>query len=191
MAASTTPTPTTPTPTTPTPTTAVKLGLAFDVNGTAITLEPKQAISEIKKQGFEVELPQRVDLGTAGDGINSILRQLGSNYRATEVVGESGMTVIAEQIPDVPALKTLYDKLTSARLAIEKFHVKVPGDDYLDEKKKKEKDATITSADYKYTLGLSATWKLTGQETGLTLTGIYFEVSNEADAIAAAPVKPQ
>ena len=182
---------TTPTPTTPTPTTAVKLGLAFDVNGTAITLEPKQAISEIKKQGFEVELPQRVDLGTAGDGINSILRQLGSNYRATEVVGESGMTVIAEQIPDVPALKTLYDKLTSARLAIEKFHVKVPGDDYLAEKKKKEKDATITSADYKYTLGLSATWKLTGQETGLTLTGIYFEVSNEADAIAAAPVKPQ
>ena len=101
------------------------------------------------------------------------------------------MTVIAEQIPDVPALKTLYDKLTSARLAIEKFHVKVPGDDYLDEKKKTLKDATITSADYKYTLGLSATWKLTGQETGLTLTGIYFEVSNEADAIAAAPVKPQ
>jgi hypothetical protein len=168
-----------------TPTTSVKLGLAFDVNGTAIALEPKQAISEIKKQGFEVELPQRVDLGTAGDGINSILKQLGSDYRATEVKGETGKTVIKNQIPDFPALTKLYDKLTSARLAIEKFHVKVPGDDYLDEKKRSNPDATITSDDYKYTLGLSATWKLTGQETGLTLTGIYFEVSNEPDAIAA------
>lgn len=170
----------------PETTTAVKLGLAFDVNGTAIALEPREALSEIKKKGFEVELPKRIDLGKAGDGINSILKQLGSDYRATAVASETGKIVIKDKIPaGFPALITLYDKVASARLGIEKFHVKIPGDDYLEEKKRTNPAATITSADYKYTLGLSATWPLTGNETGLTLTGIYFEVSNEPDAIAA------
>ena len=166
--------------------TAVKLGLAFDVNGTAIALEPREALSEIKKKGFEVELPKRVDLGKAGDGVNSILKQLGSDYRATAVAGETDKIVIRDKIPTgIEALTQLYDKVASAQLAIEKFHVKIPGDDYLEEKKKKNQNANIDSSDYKYTLGLSATWPLTGNETGLTLTGIYFEVSNEEAAIAA------
>ena len=115
-------------------TTAVRLGLTFDLNGTPVALEPKQALSEIKEKGFEVELPRRLDLGTAGDGVNSILKQLGSDYRVTKITGEeSGKTIIREKIPDVPLLLDLYDKVTSARLGVEKFHVKVPGDEYLAE----------------------------------------------------------
>ncbi|MBD2357425.1 hypothetical protein H6G41_22865 [Tolypothrix sp. FACHB-123] len=163
--------------------TAVKLGLAFDLNGTPIALEPKQAISEIKKQGFEVELPKRLELGSAGDGIDNILKQLGSTYRVNQSA-DSGVTVIKSKLPNFNVLTQLYDKVATARLSVEKFHVKIPGDDYLTEKKKTDASAQITSNDYKYTIGLSATWPLTGNETGLTLTGIYFEVSNEPGAIA-------
>jgi hypothetical protein len=64
-------------------TTNVKLGVAFDLNGTAIALEPKQAINKIQEEGIELKLPDNVQsiyLGTAGQGINSILENFGSTY---------------------------------------------------------------------------------------------------------------
>ncbi len=148
----------------------VKLGVAFDLNGTAIALEPKEAINEIKTKGIELQLPQKVELGQVGNGIDSILSKLGS---AQTVSG------IKEQLRDFEPLTKVYDKVTEAILSVEKFHAKIPGSDYLDEKKKTDTNYKLSSKDYKYTIGLSATWPVTGDEQGLTLTGIYFEASNE------------
>ena len=148
----------------------VKLGVAFDLNGTAIALEPKQAINEIKTKGIELELPKKVELGQVGNGIDSILQKLGSDQTV------SG---IKDKLPDFTPLTTVYDKVTTATLNVELFKAKIPGSNYLNEKKKKDPNYKLSSTDYKYKIGLSATWELDGNETGLTLTGIYFEASNE------------
>lgn len=149
-------------------TTNVKLGVAFDLNGEAIALEPKQALSEIKEKGIDLELPQRAVLGRAGDGLDGILKQLGSDETVTTIKGK---------LPDFEALTKAYEKVADATLNVEQFHAKIPGT--ID----KQKGQTSIL----YTIGLSATWELDGTETGLTLTGIYFEASNEQPALAAQP----
>lgn len=153
-------------------TTSVKLGVAFDLNGTPVTLEPKEAIDDIKQKGIELELPKRLELGKVGDGVDSILKQLGSNYRLNqETPSEAGVQIISikEKLPDFSPLQNAYGKVETATLSVEKFHAKIPG----------QTDTKNGQTETKYTIGLSATWQLDGPETGLTLTGIYFEVSNE------------
>ena len=143
----------------------LKLGVTFDLNGKKISLQPKEAIDKIKEDGIELTLPERMELGTAGSGIDSILTKLGSTYRTVKpALPESKYTYIVDKLPDL--LATVYDKVVTAQLNVEKFHAKIPGS--------KTKETEI-----KYTIGLSATWDIKGDETGLTLTGIYFEVSNE------------
>ena len=145
--------------------THLKLGVTFDLNGKTISLQPKEAIDKIKEDGIELTLPERMELGTAGSGIDSILTKLGSTYRTVKpTLLESKYTYIVDKLPDL--LATVYDKVVTAQLNVEKFHAKIPGS--------KTKETEI-----KYTIGLSATWDIKGDETGLTLTGIYFEVSNE------------
>lgn len=148
----------------------IKLGVAFDLNGEAITLEPKEAISEIKKKGIDLSLPRKVELGQVGDGIDSILNTLGSDQTVDG---------IKDQLPDFEPLTKFYDKVTEAILSVEKFHAKIPGSNYLEKKKKTDNSYKLSSKDYKFTVGLSATWSVEEGETGLTLTGIYFEASNE------------
>lgn len=161
-------------------TTAVKLGVAFDLNGKAVVLQPKEAISAIQKKGIELTLPERLDLGSAGSAVDSILAKLGSSYRAVKPSAPlSSVTYIKDKIPDFSALTTAYNKVTDAQLHVDKFHAKIPGSET------KKADGTTPETEIKYTIGLSATWELKGDETGLTLTGIYFEVSNEPTAIAA------
>ena len=147
--------------------THLKLGVTFDLNGKTISLQPKEAIDKIKEDGIELTLPERMELGTAGSGIDSILTKLGSTYRTVKpALPESGKEYIyiVDKLPKL--LTTVYDKVVTAQLNVEKFHAKIPGS--------KTKETEI-----KYTIGLSATWDIKGDETGLTLTGIYFEVSNE------------
>jgi hypothetical protein len=152
--------------------TKVKLGVAFDLNGQAIALQPKEAIDEIKANGLELTLPNPVQLNSVGSGVDSILESLSSNYRLNTT--DTNLTSIKTKVDDcgIDALSKFYDKVTTAELSIEKFHVKIPG-------------SSTTEKVTKYTIGLSATWKkdttitTTTQLSGLTLTGIYFEVSNE------------
>jgi len=139
---------------------SVKLGVSFDLNGQPITLHPKESIDQIKEKGIDLSLPSPLPLGTVATGIDGILQQLGSDKTVAE---------IKNSLPDFQPLTDVYDKVSTANLNVEKFHAKIPGSI--------DKNQGI---DYKlYTVGLSATWKLKGNETGLTLTGIYFEVSNE------------
>ncbi|MEG4144667.1 hypothetical protein [Microcoleus sp. Pol12B5] len=151
---------------TKTPTTKVKLGVTFDLNGEPIALQPKEAIDQIKEKGIELTLPQKVKLGKAGDGINSILENLKSDYRVSVVEGKKN---IKEQLPAFKILTDTYDKVMTAELSVEKFHVKIPG------------SGTVEKSTL-YTIGLSAVWGKSDQGTdlsGLTLTGIYLEISNE------------
>ena len=154
--------------------THLKLGVTFDLNGKTISLQPKEAIDKIKEDGIELTLPERMELGTAGSGIDSILTKLGSTYRTVKpVLPESGKEYIyiVDKLPKL--LTTVYDKVVTAQLNVEKFHAKIPGS------KTTKADGKTPEAEIKYTIGLSATWDIKGDETGLTLTGIYFEVSNE------------
>lgn len=153
--------------------TKVKLGVAFDLNGQAIALQPKEAIDEIAAKGIDLTLPQKVELGEAGQGIDSILESLGvDNYRvkAPEDKQPLNVTYINETISGlgIEALNKAYEQVITAKLSVEKFHVKIPG-------------SSATDKATKYTIGLSATWEKDDKLklSGLTLTGIYFEVSNE------------
>ena len=162
-------------------TTHVKLGVTFDLNGKPISLQPKEAIDKIKENGIELTLPERMELGEAGTGIDSILKKLGSD-RVVSLApsNNSDLKYIENNLPNFPLLKDAYKKVVTAHLNVERFHAKIPGS------ATKKADGSIET-EIKYTIGLSATWHLTGDETGLTLTGIYFEVSNEE--IPAAPEK--
>lgn len=167
------------------PKTNVRLGVTFDLNGETIALEPKQAITEIKQKGIDLELPKRMVLGQVGKNVDAIFTQLGSKMTVEEIKGN---------LPEFTPLTALYDKVTEATLSVERFHAKIPGDGTEtklpgDEKIEKPDPVkkTVNGTEAKpeakkpilYTIGLSATWELDGTETGLTLTGIYFEVSNE------------
>jgi hypothetical protein len=155
--------------------TKVKLGVAFDLNGQAIALQPKEAIDEIAAKGIELTLPKPVSLGEAGKGIDSILGSLEiNNYRvkAPETKQQNDpVTYLNETIQGlgIEALNKAYEKVIKAELSVEKFYVKIPG-------------SSATDKATKYTIGLAATWKkddTLSKLSGLTLTGIYFEVSNE------------
>ena len=54
-------------------------GVSLELGGKVISLEPKNAIQDLKTKGIEVELPagERVYLGTAGSSLNSIFNALG------------------------------------------------------------------------------------------------------------------
>jgi hypothetical protein len=60
--------------------TKIYFGVALELAGKVISLEPKNAINELKEKGIEVELPpgERVYLGTVGQSLNSILQTLGA-----------------------------------------------------------------------------------------------------------------
>lgn len=159
----------------------VKLGVAFDLNGTAIALEPKQAINDIKRTGIELKLPDNVQsiyLGKAGEGINSILENFDSKYRVNNNSFKDNnpkqLISIKEELPEFAILINTYDKIISAELYVEKFKVKIPGSEAKNNNPK---------AKTEYTIGVSAKWTPddSGKDksTGLTLTGIYLEISNE------------
>ncbi|NEO48417.1 MAG: hypothetical protein F6K55_31625, partial [Moorea sp. SIO4A3] len=59
--------------------TKVFFGVSLELAGKTISLEPKNAINEIKEKGIEVELPagERVYLGTVGTSLGSIIGTLG------------------------------------------------------------------------------------------------------------------
>ena len=160
-------------------TTHVKLGVTFNLNNKTISLKPTEAINEIAEKGIELKLPpeERIELGTAGEGMDSILTQLGSIYRTVKPTSpEDGKEYIVDKLPTFDPLTKAYQKVVTAHLNIEKFHAQIPGS------KTMKAGTTTQETEIKYTIGLSATWPPEEQnspDTGLTLTGIYFEVSNE------------
>lgn len=169
-----------PAPATTTTTADVYFGLVFELQGEKgpkeIVLEPKTAVNNIKEYGIECTLPERVSLGTVGSNIDAVLQSIGSkmnNEKIKKQVNDAGIS----------ALSGVYDKVSSAVLSIEQFHIKIPGSI---EKEAAKVNASQPAPVTKYTVGVSATWP---KESGppkssdlpgtLTLRGIYLTVSNE------------
>ena len=163
-------------------TTHVKLGVTFDLNGKPISLQPKEAIDEIAVNGINLSLPEPMELGEAGTGIDSILRKLGSDMKVSMPAADNNKDkkYIYNNLPEFKLLQDAYAKVVGAELNVEKFDAKIPGSST------RKADGKTTETEIKYTIGLSATWPPEGKP-GLTLTGIYFEVSNKE--IPAAPEK--
>jgi hypothetical protein len=151
------------------PTTDVYMGVVFELNGEDIALEPKNAINELKTKGLECGLPpgKRVELGTVGAGLRGIFEDLGAT--PPEFLKADG-TIDETQIPDIDFLKRTVTLLTQADLAVEQFHVKIPG-------------TLSKDTNNYYTIGMSATWSADAGTLSdtikLKLKGIYFKVSNE------------
>jgi len=160
------------------PQTKIYLGVAIELAGKTIYLEPKNAIQELKTKGIEVELPpgERVYLGTAGGSLKSIFSTLGVD-ELDDYIDDNGNLVV-NQLPDVPPLRKAAEIVSSARLYVDAFHLRIPGSaDPDDPKIQNTKESTA------YTVAVSAEWKDNQGELisglDLQLKGIYFKVSNE------------
>ena len=162
-------------------TTKVYFGVALELAGKVISLEPKNAINEIKEKGIEVELPpgERVYLGTVGNSLNSILQTLGAveNGETASFLNSNG-TLKEGELPNIAALKTAANLVVDAGLYVDAFHVRIPGS------AASEGTASTAAKDKTaYTVGLSAEWQ---EDAGqliegldLKLRGVYFKVSNQ------------
>ncbi|HEY9830977.1 MAG TPA: hypothetical protein V6D26_10375 [Stenomitos sp.] len=156
-----------------TPETDVYFGIVFELDGTEIPLEPTTAIDDIKTKGIECGLKdgERVNIGKVGSRLKTIFETFGVD--SSSFLEDDG-DFKPEVLPDIEPIKKGVDILTSAELAIEEFHLKIPGTETTDKNKY-------------YTVGLSAVWP---GDTGklidsidLKLKGLYFRISNEGSFI--------
>lgn len=160
------------------PDTKVFFGVSLELAGKTISLEPKNAITELKEKGIEVELPpgERVYLGTVGSSLNSIMSTLGVSSTEIESFLEPTTGELkADALPDITVLQDAANLLVEAGLYVDEFHVRIPGAAAANGKVVKDKTA--------YTVGLSAEWQ---EDSGqlidgldLKLRGVYFKISNE------------
>ena len=171
--------------------TKVFFGVSLELAGKTISLEPKNAIDEIKEKGIEVELPagERVYLGTVGTSLINIMGTLGvaldpddneNNFILTEDTEIDGRIVEKGSInptllPDIDVLEQAANLVLEAGLYVDEFHVRIPG--AATENGKVAQDKTA------YTVGLSAEWQDDAGQLieglDLKLRGIYFKISNE------------
>ncbi|NEP36388.1 hypothetical protein [Moorena sp. SIO3B2] len=164
--------------------TKVFFGVSLELAGKTISLEPKNAITELKEKGIEVELPpgERVYLGTVGSSLNSIMSTLGvSSTEIDSFLDPTTGELKADALPDITVLQNAANLLVEAGLYVDEFHVRIPGSSAssTDASGNKVVDKTKTA----YTVGLSAEWQ---EDSGqlidgldLKLRGVYFKVSNE------------
>lgn len=157
-------------------TTQVFLGVGIQLGDETFFLEPKKAISDIKKYGLEVGLPEGkiIPLGSVQSGVNGILDTISPGTRLPT----------KEQVPTM--LQSGWDALLSAEIAVTDFHVKVPGSET------KIPGTAIKQETTQFTVGLSATWQ--GDKGTLfgnvKLRGIFVKVSNELVAVDPVPPTP-
>jgi hypothetical protein len=167
------------------PSTKVYFGVALELAGKTIALEPKNDITKLREKGIEVELPpgERVYLGTVGSSLVTIFDTLGVEATTVgeflETTGTDKGKLKADALPDIAALKRATSLVLDAGLFVDEFHVKIPGS-----APKGTGTAAVASKEKTtYTVGLSAEWQ---EDAGqliegldLKLRGVYFRVSNE------------
>lgn len=169
-------------PVTPQPTkTKLFFGVAVELGGKVISLEPKNAIQDLKTKGIEVDLPpgERVYLGTAGNSLKSIFETLGVDSISTYIDDNGNLK--ESELPDIAPLREAAKIVSSAGLYIEEFHIRIPGkapgEPASSSKIQNKKESTA------YTVAVSAEWKDDKgkliEGLNLQLRGLYFKVSNE------------
>jgi hypothetical protein len=156
-------------------------GVAFELAGKEVRLDPSTAIGDIKFKGLECSLPSRVPLGQVDQIFDEVTGALGVDYK---------YVTIKEQLKDVPVLSSVVDLLGQADLAIEQFHLKKAPTHKLPDPTKSEDPATnkavaLTDAEKEklsddLTVAMSMTWDTASGEGKLfgniSLKGIYFKV---------------
>ncbi|NEO79791.1 hypothetical protein [Moorena sp. SIO4G3] len=168
--------------------TKVFFGVSLELAGKTISLEPKNAIDELREKGIEVELPagERVYLGTVGSSLNSILKTLGAlkeEETTAPFLNDNG-TIKSEYLPEITVLQNAADLVLEAGLYVDEFHVRIPGSTANETVTDNNQTTTVVKKDKTaYTVGLSAEWQddagqlIDGLE--LKLKGVYFKISNE------------
>ncbi|NEP53520.1 MAG: hypothetical protein F6K65_33865, partial [Moorea sp. SIO3C2] len=109
--------------------TKVFFGVSLELAGKTISLEPKNAITELKEKGIEVELPpgERVYLGTVGSSLNSIMSTLGvSSTEIDSFLDPTTGELKADALPDITVLQNASNVLVEAGLYVDEFHVRIP-----------------------------------------------------------------
>ena len=162
----------------------VFFGVSLELAGKTISLEPKNAIEDLKEKGIEVELPagERVYLGTVGTSIGTIIETLGvqADFIVTEKEAtDSGGTLTegaikSDFLPNIDVLQDAAELVLEAGLYVDEFHVRIPG---------AATSGTVTKEKTAYTVGLSAEWQDDAGQLidglDLKLKGVYFKISNE------------
>jgi hypothetical protein len=171
--------------------TKVYFGIALELAGKVIALEPKNAIQDLKTKGIEVQLPpgERVYLGTVGESLVSIFGTLGVEADPVgtflHVSGPNKGKLKESELPDISALKNAANLVFDAGLYVDEFHVRIPGSATTTDASGAPAPAGAPAPKEKtaYTVGLSAEWQgdagqlITGLD--LKLRGLYFKVSNQ------------
>lgn len=151
---------------------SVSFGIVLLVNDQAVTLQPKQVAGEIaqkagnlKANGMELELDQRLDLGSPGAGaaaLEDLVKKFDSGFK---------MPTASDFPSEINGVVT---KLSNVEIAVEKFHLKIPG-------------TASTDKTVRYTVGMSAIFPPGGElmvpEVPVGLKGVFFEVSNEDQSV--------
>nr|VFJ49720.1 MAG: hypothetical protein BECKFW1821A_GA0114235_102410 [Candidatus Kentron sp. FW]VFJ52109.1 MAG: hypothetical protein BECKFW1821B_GA0114236_101129 [Candidatus Kentron sp. FW] len=151
------------------------LGVAFEIGGKEIALDPSTALNEIKYKGMECALPNRVPLGDVRNIFDSVLDDLGVDFTWGQ---------IEEETKDIPIINKMTDLLGDAGLAIEEFRLKLPPS----HKQGKDGNPVALSETEKgltrFTVGMSMIWDTQGVEGekegklfgNVYLKGLYFKV---------------
>lgn len=138
------------------PATKLVFGLNFDLHGTMVPVSTDD-ISKMKTEGIDFTLPEPVDLGTLNDFTAWFNKQFGVNIPS------------ADQLP--APLDKIIGKLATLDVAVEQFHIKVPGTASKDQNKL-------------FTLAMSAIWP-DGEGIDLipgvlSIQGAVFGATNES-----------
>ena len=174
------------------PDTKVFFGVSLELAGKTISLEPKNAITEIKEKGIEVELPpgERVYLGTVGSSLNSIMGTLGVDSAEIDSFLDADGSLKQDALPEISVLQNAANLLVEAGLYVDEFHIRIPGssanenETVTDQNTNETTTTTVVKKEKTaYTVGLSAEWQDDAGQLidglDLQLKGVYFKVSNE------------
>jgi hypothetical protein len=102
-------------------TTALYVGVNLEIQGRDVMLAPKTPINKIAEQGIELELPNDLYLGKAGDILDGIAEEFG--YRP-EMKNREKQS-LSQTETGITAVDNLIKKVMSAELTISDLYIKV------------------------------------------------------------------
>nr|VFK36477.1 MAG: hypothetical protein BECKSD772F_GA0070984_100215 [Candidatus Kentron sp. SD]VFK39132.1 MAG: hypothetical protein BECKSD772E_GA0070983_100215 [Candidatus Kentron sp. SD]VFK77800.1 MAG: hypothetical protein BECKSD772D_GA0070982_100214 [Candidatus Kentron sp. SD] len=164
-------------------------GVAFDIAGKEIALNPSTAINEIKYEGLECALTGgRVDLGEVSQIFDNVLHGLGVKE------DDFSWKKLKSTTKGIPIIESAADLLGDANLCIEEFYLKLPATHKRNVKNPNDatqdmelsKTTAPKKAPTQYTVGLSMIWDTQGTDAdgkreghlfgNIYLKGLYFKV---------------
>jgi hypothetical protein len=141
---------------------STQVGLILEVNGKDVPLVPKMitgAVQDIKTNGLQLTLPERLNLGEIGQGIDNIVQRFDSDFK---------MDTITANLPT--EFTEVADKLLDLQLVIEEFSLNILPNPAVGMKK------------ISFTIGMSFIWGAEPLEiitNTLAVKGFFLRVDNK------------